>query len=127
MKTLAFLLIFLTGFAVTTQAQGGKAQQDVTYSIHNYKHPNKAAAASRWNAQPGTAIVTPNVQGALANYKRPVPGIEPGVSLSVPGNGPASVASRNYKASPLMLRSAQPAESLSKAKPKTNASSTTGE
>lgn len=107
MKAIAF---FLAGFVFATysaQGQDDKLKRDATYSTHNYKHANKAAEAARWANQAGTVAVTPFVAGAGqagTSYKQPVPGVSAQASLSVPGSGPASLASRNYKISPVQQR-----------------------
>lgn len=92
--TIAGLLIATT-FAVAQD----NARYDATYSTRNYKHANKAAEARRWEQKAGTPVNAPTLQdNAVANYKQPKPGVAPVGGVSVPTNGPASVASRNYKA-----------------------------
>ncbi|GAA4417780.1 hypothetical protein GCM10023187_50590 [Nibrella viscosa] len=57
----------------TDRAIAGKLRVDVTYSIRNYKHPNKAAMARRW--EPETII--PLQMGfsrriTIGDYQRPL-------------------------------------------------------
>lgn len=99
MKTYIFALA-LSGLTVlTVSAQDdAKSRKDVTYSTHNYKHPNKAAAARKWANQKGTGITTPGFNNkAVANYKQPVPNAEPVDGLLVPHTAQENLADRNYK------------------------------
>lgn len=99
MKT--YLAIFaLSFFAVlTVSAQdGAKLRNDVTYSTHNYKHPNKAAVASKWKQNKGVTVNAPDLSNQQAgNYKRPVPGTTPTGGVVVPHTPQVSIAERNYK------------------------------
>lgn len=52
------------------QAQPEKVRRDVTYSTHNYKHPNKAATARKWKKQTGVEVAAP-ASVASRNYKQP--------------------------------------------------------
>ncbi|WP_077919051.1 hypothetical protein [Spirosoma sp. 209] len=93
-------LLIVTGLVLTTaaaMAQSSSSRHDHTYSTHNYKHANKSAEARRWEQKAGTPVLLPAAQGAVANYKQPVPGTTPSGSLMVTANEPASLASRNYK------------------------------
>lgn len=94
-------LMIVTGFWLTMNAataQTNTSRYDHTYSTHNYKHANKAAEARQWERQAGMPVTAPAGPVTAANYKQPQPGITPVGSLSVVTNGPAAVASRNYKA-----------------------------
>jgi hypothetical protein len=99
MKTYIFALA-LSGLTIlTASAQDDtKRRNDATYSTHNYKHPNKAAAAQKWANQKGTGISTPSeTNRTVANYKQPVPNAEPANGLVVPHNSQENLADRNYK------------------------------
>ncbi|RRA97964.1 hypothetical protein [Larkinella rosea] len=99
MKTYIFALA-LSGLTVLTVAAQDdvKSRKDVTYSTHNYKHPNKAAAARKWADQKGTGITTPGFDNkTVANYKQPVPNPEPVDGLLVPHTAEENLADRNYK------------------------------
>ena len=79
MKTYLFILTLIGLSTLTTQAQDDrKVRNDVTYSINNYKHPNKAAAAMKWANPKGVPVAAPKaVSGPIANYKQQIPGTEP--------------------------------------------------
>jgi hypothetical protein len=98
----AAALLFASGIAL---AQTSNVQNDHTYSTHNYKHPNKAAEARRWEQKGATTVTPPAALPALANYKQPVPGRQSAGGVTIPTNGPASVASRNYKAGNSLMQS----------------------
>ena len=81
-------------------AQDEKLRRDVTYSTHNYKHPNKAAAARKWEQGKGMEIQAPtNV--ASRNYKQQQPTtasdqpLEEGIVLKA--NRDQLFINRNYK------------------------------
>ena len=95
MLTLALSgLTFLTASAQDDQ----KIRNDHTYSTHNYKHPNKAAAARQWEAKTGVAVTTPSPNvNTLANYKRQTPGAVPAGGIVVAHSPEMDVALRNYK------------------------------
>lgn len=101
MKTLTTLLIGLGLLACNapTKAQDEqKLRKDHTYSTHNYKHPNKAAAARRWENREGVLVQTPSPQDAqLANYKNQRPGQQPVGGVTVPHTPDENLANRNYK------------------------------
>ena len=68
------------------------------YSTHNYKHPNKAAAARRWERGRGLTVRPPTpAQTDLANYKRPMPNQPPVGGITVNHTPSTNLASRNYK------------------------------
>ena len=95
-SNLIIVTLLLTGSVAV--AQKNTERNDHTYSTHNYKHPNKAAEARQWE-QKGAVTVTPPAElPALANYKQPVPGSSSAGGVTINTTGPASVASRNYKA-----------------------------
>lgn len=98
------VLITLLGVGLLAAAGTASAQEDRklrndhTYSTHNYKHPNKAAAARRWEQNTGVAVQQPNPGDAtLANYKRQVPVQQPVGGITVEHTPSTDVADRNYK------------------------------
>ena len=98
------ITILLMGFGLLacnapTKAQDEqKLRKDHTYSTHNYKHPNKAAAARRWENRGGIVVQTPAPQDTrLANYKNQLPGQQPVGGVTVPHRPDESLANRNYK------------------------------
>lgn len=101
MKSLTTLLIGLSLLACNapTKAQDDqKLRKDPTYSTHNYKHPNKAATARRWDSNEGVTVQTPSPQDAqLANYKRQVTGQQPVGGVTTPHVMNDELANRNYK------------------------------
>ncbi|MFD1145094.1 hypothetical protein ACFQ4C_28450 [Larkinella insperata] len=99
MKTYFFALVLIGLFSVTASAQDdAKRRNDVTYSTHNYKHPNKAAAARKWaNEKGGTISATGFDQKLVTNYKQPVPRTEAADGLIVPHTAQENLADRNYK------------------------------
>lgn len=99
MKTTLLITALTLLTTLTASAQDDrKLRQDATYSTHNYKHPNKAAAAQKWSAQAGTPVTAPaSVTGRVANYKQPVPGQVPTGGLVLPHTPLEDVAERNYK------------------------------
>ncbi|GAB3909817.1 hypothetical protein GCM10028803_48200 [Larkinella knui] len=99
MKTYIFALA-LSGLTVLTASAQDDAKQrkDVTYSTHNYKHPNKAAAAQKWANQQGEGISAPAVTNrTVVNYKQPRPNAEPVNGIVVPHTAQENLANRNYK------------------------------
>lgn len=103
MKSIAFLLVGVSILAASGQAFSQddgqrKPLNNPMYSTGNYKHPNMAAAASRWENKKGVAVKTTTpTDGQLANYKRQVPFTQPigGITVGhVPSN---NLADRNYK------------------------------
>ena len=106
MKTATLILTALSLLALTEQAcsqdkpdaSQTKLRKDPTYSTHNYKHANKAAAARRWEAGSGVAVQPPAPGNAgLANYKRQAPGQPPVGGITVGHTPSTDVADRNYK------------------------------
>lgn len=94
------LIAALSGLSfITASAQDDqKIRKDHTYSTHNYKHPNKAAAARQWEKKPGAVVRAPGFgQGPVANYKHPVPGAVPAGGVVVPHTPETDVTLRNYK------------------------------
>jgi hypothetical protein len=97
----AFGLVALTGQAYSQDDQGAdeaKLRNDPTYSTHNYKHPNKAATARRWEGKRGVPVgrSAPTTE-PLANYKRQVPGQAATGGISVYHTPSTDVVNRNYK------------------------------
>ncbi|MFD2574128.1 hypothetical protein ACFSUS_26060 [Spirosoma soli] len=79
-------------------AEDSKLRNDPTYSTHNYKHPNKAATARRWEDKTGVAVGRPSSNvDRLANYKRQVPNQQPAGGITVNHTPSTDVADRNYK------------------------------
>ncbi|MCC5613108.1 hypothetical protein LC612_42150 [Nostoc sp. CHAB 5834] len=74
MVTTLFVIAFLSLTALTTFGQyDPKLRSDGTYSVHNYKHPNKAATARKWSAKPGANVTSPSTGiGRVDTYKQPV-------------------------------------------------------
>lgn len=99
MKTYLFIAALSSLSFLTASAQDDrKLRNDHTYSTHNYKHPNKAAAARKWENQSGIVVQAPGFSNEpLANYKRPVPGARPAGGVVVPHTPEMDVAVRNYK------------------------------
>ena len=124
MKTqLIALILSVAAFSATAQnTEKNKVRNDVTYSTHNYKHGNKAAAAQRWNKDKSVDVKTPdNALNQLANYKHQQTGNEPTPGVVVSHTPDTDVTSRNYK----MQRVSEPAnETMISAKPQTKMGST---
>lgn len=97
--TIALATAGLMAFACQSSAQDdSKLRRDPTYSTNNYKHPNKAATARRWEANTGVTVQSPAPGDAnLANYKRQVPSQEPAGGITVEHTPSTDVADRNYK------------------------------
>lgn len=75
-----------------------KLRRDVTYSTHNYKHPNKAATASQWADKKGVAVKAPALnQGAMLSYKHQAPGTVPVGGVVTTHTPEMDLAVRNYK------------------------------
>lgn len=101
--------IALTGLSLLAYSEQSYAQQnqdkdqqlfraDPTWSTHNYKHANKAAAARRWEAKSGIAVEqTVSDRSSLANYKRQIPNQQPAGGITIDHTPSASLADRNYK------------------------------
>jgi hypothetical protein len=77
MKFQAVILVFFLVLVThSMQAQSPvvfKYKYDPSYSVHNYKHPNKAALASKYKLDPAITFkyikVTPIADNAQRNYK----------------------------------------------------------
>ncbi|QIP14094.1 hypothetical protein G8759_16450 [Spirosoma aureum] len=96
--------ILLTGLGLLalagqTHAQNDrKLRNDPTYSTHNYKHPNKAATARRWEEKTGVAVQQPAPGDVrLADYKKGLPNAEPVGGITVDHTPSVTLAERNYK------------------------------
>ncbi len=99
MKKKIFGIAFglLTALTVSGQDQAA-LRNDPTYSTHNYKHPNKAAAAATWASKTGIRVAAPGYDPQrVANYKQPKLGASPAVGVAVRHTPSASLADRNYK------------------------------
>ena len=99
MKTYLFVLALSGLSMLTASAQDdAKLRRDVTYSTHNYKHPNKAAKARQWEAKQGVAVNPPGLnQNPMASYKHSVPGASPVGGVVVSHTPETDVSLRNYK------------------------------
>jgi hypothetical protein len=101
MKTAIKILTGLSLLAVAEQAcsqDDKKLRNDPTYSTGNYKHPNKAAAARRWEQKTEVAVQQPTPGDArLADYKKQVPNQQPAGGVTVEHTPSTDVADRNYK------------------------------
>lgn len=103
MKSAIFLLVGISLCAMTEQAFSQdnpqrKPLNNPLYSTHNYKHPNAAAAARRWENKSGVAVQQPAPRNArIANYKQQMPNAEPMGGITVDHTPSASLADRNYK------------------------------
>jgi hypothetical protein len=87
----------LTALTVSGQDQAA-LRNDPTYSTHNYKHPNKAAAAATWANKKGVRVAAPGYDPQrVVNYKQPKSGASPTVGIALPHTPSASLADRNYK------------------------------
>lgn len=101
MNTKLFLLAGLCLTALTEPASAQderRLRNDPTYSTHNYKHANKAAAARRWADNKGVAVQQPApAETRLADYKKQVPGQRPAGGITVDHTPSTDIADRNYK------------------------------
>lgn len=99
MKTYLFAFALIGLFGLTASAQDrAKNRNDVTYSTHNYKHPNKAAAARKWATEKGSEITATGFDNkVVTSYKQPVPRTEAVDGLIVPHTAQENLADRNYK------------------------------
>ncbi|MVM30294.1 hypothetical protein GO755_09635 [Spirosoma sp. HMF4905] len=99
MKTYLFILA-LSGLSILTASaqDDSKLRNDVTYSANNYKHPNKAAAARKWETKQGTEVNAPGLTpGPMISYKRPVPNVVPTGGVVVAHTPDRDLAKHNYK------------------------------
>ncbi|GAA4399067.1 hypothetical protein GCM10023187_10390 [Nibrella viscosa] len=94
MKTYLFSIV-LSMLAITSAVAqtSDNRRNDVTYSIHNYKHPNKATAAREWSSR---KFVPARLPRMAANYKHRVQNPVLTSSLVIP-HTPIDDAKRNYK------------------------------
>ncbi|GAB2538629.1 hypothetical protein [Spirosoma aerophilum] len=103
MKSVFSLLIGISLLAVSEQAfsqDSGvkKPLNNPMYSTHNYKHPNMAAAANRWESKSSITVQQPNPGDTrLANYKNQMPTRQPVGGITVDHTPSASLVNRNYK------------------------------
>ncbi|GAB4026069.1 hypothetical protein [Spirosoma gilvum] len=99
MKKYLVIAILSTLTILNAAAQDdSKSRRDVTYSTHNYKHPNKAAKARQWADKKGVAVNAPAMnQEKVLSYKHQAPGIEPVGGVVAPHTPEMDVAVRNYK------------------------------
>lgn len=93
----------LLSFAMLACCLPAKAQlrQDHTYSTHNYKHPNKAAEARRWEGKKGVLVETParmvQRDNRPASYKNQLPGQQAVGGVTVVHTMNEDLTGRNYK------------------------------
>jgi hypothetical protein len=80
--------------------------QDHTYSTHNYKHPNKAAAALKQERKTAIVVNLPTNQPTLTNYKQAIPGAVQAGGVVIGITGPS--ISRSYKATHHLYYSTKP-------------------
>ena len=133
MKT---LLISLGFFALIGQAcaqseyttSQPKPLNNPLYSTHNYKHPNAAAAARRWENKEGVSVkaLTP-AETQLANYKSQMPIAQPVGTITVTHTPSVSLADRNYKIQRGSQPVGSPNEYYVKKQQRKNGSTTVGE
>ncbi|HEY0109542.1 MAG TPA: hypothetical protein VGB67_07945 [Fibrella sp.] len=130
MKSITTLLIgiCLLAYSVRAKAQDeDKLRKDPTYSTHNYKHPNKAAVARRWEAKEGVPVYKPLPQDIrLSNYKNQLPGQPPYGGVMVPHTPNENLANRNYKMQRPSIGASQDS-TLSRKRAKKRADSTIGD
>lgn len=99
MKTYLFVLA-LSGLSILTASaqDDSKLRNDVTYSANNYKHPNKAAAARKWETKKGIEVNAPGLTpGPMTSYKQPVPNAVPVGGVVVAHTPDRDLAKHNYK------------------------------
>ena len=93
----------LLSFGILACCLPAKAQpqQDHTYSTHNYKHPNKAAEARRWEGKKGVLVETParmmQRDNRPASYKNQLPGQQAVGGVTVAHTMNEDLTGRNYK------------------------------
>ncbi|WP_461100949.1 hypothetical protein [Spirosoma koreense] len=116
MKMLTIVLLGASLLALSGHAYSQDQRSDGTnkplnnpmYSTSNYKHPNMAAAARRWEKKEGVPVRKPSPNDAqLANYKNQMPVAQPAGGVTVDHTPSASLADRNYK----IQRVSEPASS----------------
>ncbi len=130
------VLIAVSFFALMGQAY---AQSEYTvsqpkplnnplYSTHNYKHPNAAAAARRWESKEGLSVKKPTpAETQLANYKSQMPIAQPSGSITLPHTPSVSLADRNYKIQRGSQSTVSPSEYYVKKQSRKGGSTTVGE
>ena len=75
-----------------------RSRYDVTYSLHNHKHPNKAHHVRRLTNSGGILVGYPQPgQVPLTSYKIPLPGLAPSRGLVPTHRLVTSLADANYK------------------------------
>lgn len=101
MKSLGLALVGLLGVALvnTSLAQDeAKLRRDVTYSTRNYKHPNKAAAASQWEPEASISFRNRSRRRVtIGDYKRTTARDVRTAGIILPVQS-VPVVGRNYKA-----------------------------
>ncbi|GAB4013765.1 hypothetical protein EXU85_12945 [Spirosoma sp. KCTC 42546] len=103
MKLVTFLLVGIGLVAMSEQAFSQddgerKPLNNPMYSTGNYKHPNMAAAARRWETKEGVAVKKPTPGDAqVANYKSQMPTLQPVGGITVGHTPSTNLADRNYK------------------------------
>lgn len=111
MKAVVFLLAGLGLLACSADSSAqddAKLRNDPTYSTQNYKHPNKAATAQRWQGTTGVEVRPPyQPANRQASYKNQSPNQVPSGGVTVDYRSSEQYANRNYKAQ--QPRAARPA------------------
>ncbi|GAB3689786.1 hypothetical protein GCM10027592_06560 [Spirosoma flavus] len=99
MKKYIVIAVLSTLTILNASAQDDtKLRRDVTYSTHNYKHANKAAAARQWSNKKGVTVNAPTLnQGPAVSYKHQAPGTAPVGGVVTTHTPERDVAVRNYK------------------------------
>ncbi|WP_041258404.1 hypothetical protein [Fibrella aestuarina] len=95
----------------TAAQDDAKLRNDPTYSTHNYKHPNKAAAARRWEGDKGVEVRPPyGPANRQTSYKNQAPNQLPSGGITVDHVTDEGLANRNYKAQNQKTRSTESSE-----------------
>ncbi|MBO0931283.1 hypothetical protein [Fibrella aquatilis] len=94
------LIVSLSAVAQgNTHEEASKLRNDPTYSTRNYKHPNKATTAQRWEGATGVEVRPPYAPAnRVSSYKNQAPNQIPSGGVTVDHAPNERVANRNYKA-----------------------------
>ena len=111
MKTMQIILagfgLLLVSLSAVAQRQvrdeeyveAPKLRNDPTYSTRNYKHPNKAATARRWENNPGIEVRPPYAPAnRVGSYKNQTPNQIPSGGVTADYGPDERLTNRNYKA-----------------------------
>lgn len=89
-------MLSMAGFAEVNAQTDSKLRNDPTYSLNNYKHPNKAVAAQAWNPAASLTVSGENsVRLRAGDYKRFANRDSLSTTLAIPRVGAPGV--ENYK------------------------------